>query len=1058
MRYNSSMLTIHKAKSISSGEKSVLAALRNKKERSIIIVPDAFTLSLETGIFKELRQQGTFNVEVMSFARLAAVVLGSATEKCLSPAGCVMLMEKVALKCAPDLRVYGKVARKPGFAAEIYAAVTAIRNSGIGVDRLEAAARELSGYVKEKTADIVKLYKGYLEELSLSRADSTTWLEALAEEVKKGNPLLDADYYVMDHFDFNAKQMAVLEALMQSHSVFVTVAHHDGSDNHRVYPSTYEKLYAAAKRAGIKPEPDVIVEEDFSEEKRLIADKMFAYAYKEGTSSHVRLVEAKDKEEEVTWLATEIVRLVRKKGKRYRDVAVITPSFEEYLPYLERIFAYYDIPFFADARYPLTECDVFDHILEGFDLVIHNFDKLSVSKYVSHALFSAFSAEDKALFDDYVTAFGVDRSVFLRPFDLMKKGDDLRSDAAERVRSALIRELAEFISAKPQDTVRAYADTVRAYLQRNDFDDKIATYARETHAAGHLKESNVIGQSPEKIASLLRTLEEIRGEEVVTREEFLFALRSGGEQMKIAALPVSLDCVYFAPVEQAMYAPIHSMFLLGAEEGLFPLETVKEGILGMREYAAWQGIDIVVENVGVEELARSRFHALQLLLRPEYLHVSYSHLASDCVKELGAMFDLKVMKAGDILSSYPIYDLIPTRVVAENYLAEYSRRAREGSLTEREASFAEMIAEATGRPFPIPAYDDVPTRVTTPCFFRKTETNVSEIETYYTCPFLHFVRSGLKLREREVAYSDSRDVGNVVHECVYRFTKDRANLSLDDESAKKRAREIAESVLADRKYQVFLRSEGEHVTKRFADAAVAAVMLVRRQISASSFVPTYFEQWFGTGSELPALDLGRVRVGGKIDRADIYENAVAVFDYKTGNSHPTPKDLYYGKKLQLQIYLAVLREMGYTPAAALYFDVKGGGKKEGTHYLKGQVLSDLRLVLALDVLTTEGNSEFTGLVARESEVAPVKDVTLTAEEMDAMIDYAILLAEKAVKDIADGCILPSPDRNGQFTACHWCKAKNICHFAEAYVREAGGVVHAEDLERIVRTEEENEAD
>ena len=1052
MRYNSSMLTIHKAKTVSAGEKSLLAALKNHTGRAIIIVPDAFTLSLETTIFGEMGTQGTFDVEVMSFARLAAVTLGSSVVKCLSPAGCVMLMEKVVGKYASDLRVYGRVARKPGFAAEIYAAITAIRNSGIGADRLEAAVSKLSGYVKDKTADIVTLYKGYLDELSRSHADSTTWLEALAAEIRKGNAAVDADYFVMDHFDFNAKQMEVLVALMESHNVTVAVAEPFGSENHRVYPSTYRKLIAAAKNAGVKIEKEVTVRETFSPEKKIIADKMFAYAYKEGKSSHVRLVEAKDPEEEVTLLATEIARLVRKKGRRYRDVAVITPSFDEYLPYLERIFDYYDIPFFADARYPLAGCDVFDHILEGFDLVVHNFDKLSVGKYVAHELFTGFSAEEKGRFDDYVTAYGVDRGYFLRPFDLAVRDDDERRDIAERLRSALVSELDCLVSAPTSATVGEYVRIFSEHLKRNGFDGRIADYAEKIHKAGHLKESSVIGQSPEKIMSLLSTLAEIRGEEIVTREEFIFALRSGAEQMKIAALPVSLDCVYFAPMEQAMYAPIPSMFILGAEDGLFPLESVKEGILGMREYTAWQGIDIVVENAGAEELGRNRFHALQLLLRPEYLHVSYSRLASDCVKELSAMFTLDVEKAGDILESCPIDELIPTVKVAENYLAEYSRKEREGSLTEQESAFAKDIAAVLGKPFPLPAYEDMPKRISVPCFFRKEETNVSEIEGYYACPFRHFVEKGLGLIERETARSDARDKGTLIHDCVCRFTKDKANLRSDDETAEKRARKIAETVLAERKYQVFLRSEGEHKIKSLADEAVTAMMLVRRQISSSDFVPTYLEQWFGAGSVLPALDLGDVRLCGKIDRVDLFEKFAAVFDYKTGSSHPTPKDLYFGSKVQLQIYLAVLRALGYTPAASMYFALKSALKGKKEHYLNGQVLSDLHVVLALDAMSEAGDSDLTGLKIDETSVALVRDVTVSSIEMDAMIDYAILLAKKAVADIKDGCVLPSPVKNGENSICGTCKAKSICHYADAYVREPKGTLHAEDLVRITCTE------
>ena len=99
------------------------------KGRAIIIVPDAFTLAFEAGALSKLGKESSFDLEVMSFARLAGVVLGNKLKKCLSPAGSVMLLERVIRKNEKDLRAYGRAAHKAGFAEEMYAALTAIRNS-----------------------------------------------------------------------------------------------------------------------------------------------------------------------------------------------------------------------------------------------------------------------------------------------------------------------------------------------------------------------------------------------------------------------------------------------------------------------------------------------------------------------------------------------------------------------------------------------------------------------------------------------------------------------------------------------------------------------------------------------------------------------------------------------------------------------------------------------------------------------------------------------------------------------------------------------------------------
>jgi len=148
------MVTLFKAHSVREGTDAVLSTLKEGNGKNIIVVPDAFTLAFEASALSRLGKEGSFDLEVMSFARLASVALGNKMKKCLSPAGSVMLLEKVIRKSEKNLRAYARAARKPGFAEEMYAALTAIRNSGVTAERLEKAAESLDGYVRDKTLDI----------------------------------------------------------------------------------------------------------------------------------------------------------------------------------------------------------------------------------------------------------------------------------------------------------------------------------------------------------------------------------------------------------------------------------------------------------------------------------------------------------------------------------------------------------------------------------------------------------------------------------------------------------------------------------------------------------------------------------------------------------------------------------------------------------------------------------------------------------------------------------------------------------------------------------------
>ncbi len=1045
MRYNNGMLTLYKAHTIESGAEKVLSELKNASGRNIVIVPDAFTLSLETGALERIGKEGSFDLEVMSFSRLASVVLGKKIKSCLSPAGSVMLLEKVIRSRESELKAYGRAAKKPGFAEEMYAALTAIRNSDVSAESLERALSGLTGYVRDKTEDIVTLYKGYLRELAISHSDSTTRLEALTQALEAGEFCANKNFFVLDYADLNAKQLSVLGALMtNAASLSVAVCVPDGSANRRVYPSLYGKLLRLAREKGISV-CEIEVPNSLAPDKRCVSDGLFSYGQIGGETSSFFLLEGKDKEEEVTYLATEITRLVREEKLRYRDICVITPSFGEYRDLFERVFAKFGIPFFADERLPLSGSDLFRHLIAALTVRTENFAANAVFSFVSHELFSSVQVKEKSDFYDYSLKYGVSYSRFLSPFKLGE--DDPLFTGAEETRAALEKEFSPLSSLPDRATVKTYAEGVRNYLFANGFDDRIRAYSERIYEKGYKKECEVLRQSPAKIAELLSVLEELRGEDEVTLEEFILAFSSGAAQVKIAALPLSLDCVYFGAVEQAMYEKIPALFILGAEDGLFPLEKTKEGILGEKEYAALRGQNIVIEKVGAEELGENRFHAMQLLIRGDRTYLTHlsSFEPSSCARFLASAFSLPVCEIGSVLSEFPLPFRAPTVSVASEILTDLSRRYFEGTLSEKEREEAAALSGALNKKFPLsPFLSEEKELAEKPELPR---TSVSELESYFACPYSRFVTYGLGAKEKEIAKADSRILGIVIHEVAYLFMKEDSHRNISDEEARELGEKIAREILSAPEYKAIGEAEGRQALDRAVRSAGETVVTLKKQCETSSFKPTFFEKRFDEKSKIPALSLDGTCLVGKIDRIDLKDDYAVAIDYKTGASAYTLSDFYVGKKLQLQLYLAVLANAGYKPVAALYADVSTGFKKKGSRFFKGQVLSESWVALGLDKKSESESSAFTSLcVTAEGKVLREGvDVSLVSkEELRAMIAYAEALAKGAAREIKEGFIAPYPFKGG----CEGCRAKRVCLHADQHKRRAFRGIKANDFEAL----------
>ena len=93
---------------------------------------------------------------------------------------------------------------------------------------------------------------------------------------------------------------------------------------------------------------------------------------------------------------------------------------------------------------------------------------------------------------------------------------------------------------------------------------------------------------------------------------------------------------------------------------------------------------------------------------------------------------------------------------------------------------------------------------------------------------------------------------------------------------------------------------------------------MRNLDSNSKFKPTYFEKGFGTNSSLPALVLtDKINLKGKVDRIDFYEDYFRIIDYKTGKCDRSFKELFFGKKVQLEAYIKVVENsLKLKPAGA----------------------------------------------------------------------------------------------------------------------------------------------
>jgi ATP-dependent helicase/nuclease subunit B len=353
----------------------------------IILTPDSYKFTIEKEIFNALELDGSFDIEVTTFARLAQSILKHKAKKCLSKEGAVLLLRNVIAHNKDKLLHYGAVANNPRFAHEIFAVIASIRNNGYTANDLERILPNLAKGTKTKTHDFALLFREYENALTGKYADATYMVDALMEKIPTSKKIRDSHIYAIAYDKFTGQQLKVLELLAKyGRSLSVGVTPNNRGSNAHLYPwETGE----AIKSMPIKVENMDYVFEAIKEPFSTLNKRMFSYTQipnKLPCNGKIHISRENNVYEEFNGIAHEIARLVRREGVRYNEISIINLN-PDYNNELSSILARYDIPHFVSLKYSLGNTIIAKFIKEYFEVIVFNKRADKVVAFMKDPLF-----------------------------------------------------------------------------------------------------------------------------------------------------------------------------------------------------------------------------------------------------------------------------------------------------------------------------------------------------------------------------------------------------------------------------------------------------------------------------------------------------------------------------------------------------------------------------------------------------------------------------------------------------------------------------------------------
>jgi len=955
----------------------------------ILLLPEHMTYKVERQLANRMAQQGRgyMRCQIYGFKRFAYQILqetGGGLEQGITDMGRQLLLKHILDQRGQELKVFGRAARQRGFTAILGNIIDEFKGYGITLAQLQDTSDSMEDIrLTNKLADLALLYGDYTAAMEGRYNDSKDIMSILAERLSMSRTVAGADIWLDGFLYFNPLERQVLAELFQyAANIHVTFNMDDmttaqGQWANQEAAGLFNQAYITRNRLlNLAEQYNCPVEyRHFTDTKRFVNPVL--KALENGFDKRklqpvadvrdISLVEAATCRLEVEAAAADIIRLVKEKGYKWRDIGVLIRDEAAYGDLLSFVFKDYEIPFFSDQKrqctnHPVAELirsalavtrgwryeDVFACIKTGFfPLTFQQIDLLE--NYCLEFVLKGRKVWCQSEPWAYYARYSIDDEQ-----EEISEEKQLRAGTADQLRRLVAAPLAKLQDALTNSsTTREKIGAIYQFLVDIDVPKTLQDWADQAEQTGALDVAREHQQVWNDIMEMLDQLVEVSGDTQMGIQELQILLEEGLTGLQMSLIPPGLDYVNIASFDKNALDNIKAVYILGANAGVMPGHTVESPVLSDADRLHINQTNIIELAIMGEEASFSENYLIYKAFTQarEYLWVSYTlaSAAGEAMTGAEIVSKIKALLPTGTLRTIPLdwmksfeeaeqLTMLANKRQSLSALAIALRELRdEGNLPElwqkiynyllqNESTHSLMALLCRGL-FIDPRLDKLPRQLARDLYAKKgvLRGSVTKFERYNNCPFQFFAQYGLQLKERKINRFSNPELGTLLHALLKDFGEQMKQAGkkwgeLEQTELDRLCHDILHK-LAPRLNNGMLLStkQLEAQLKRLEETAKFVLKRLAEFDRISKFHPELFEQSFGadqtaTGAQQPVYQLSdnnQLALTGQIDRIDVNEsgNYFMVMDYKTGNVDIDLTKIYHGLQLQLLTYLLVAQRL-----------------------------------------------------------------------------------------------------------------------------------------------------
>jgi len=1058
----------------------------NRRLRELYIVPEQYTLQAQEEFLEKTKAKGMIQVEVLSFNRLVYRFydyLGVANKKTMSEIGKSLLIRKIIEEHLDEFVWLKRHRKRQSFMDELSKIITECYQYGLNQEAfMEYSEKIEDQLLKDKLTDIFRLFHYFQQAMDHDLITGEQAAHELLKRISSIEELKDTSITIDNFYGFTPLQYRLIEELaIHAKHLYICITISSKSQLNDL--KNESELYYESKKA-ISYIRQMIDNNHLIEQSPVFLDIKMRKGYEDlfhlnkylyhyptipfqDEARHIRLVEAKNIQDEVEVVAKRIYQLIYDGKYRMKDFVVLTSDIDVYEYEIKRLFNEYALNFFIDKKEGVLEHPFIQFILSSLLVSQYNYKY----EHVFYHLKSIYYGEQDTInkIENYVLSRGIKGN------KKWKGQWSELNDEKNQILSAL------FLFVDRMRKQKKIVDRVKVlydYLNTKAVYETHSHYIERLNAKNQLQEADRYRRIYDRVMDTFDEFVQMAGEEEVSIKEFSALVESGLSGIKLGQPPPSLDQILVGDISRTRFKENKVVFVLGVNEGKVPLVRSTSQVLTDFERRKLLEIGLEVAPDQGKSLFKEQMNIYKALTRcTQLLHISYARRGEEGAMRPASVFFMmsKLFSKVEIEHSRRIlYDSLnwtkpmPVYRYFVNMLNRTDIEDHEKELGAMYHCFSELEG-----------FD--PTVFISGLMYKNTVSSiepfsegnyslsVSELEAYASCAYAHYLDYRLQVKERMEYEVTMPDIGILFHKCLELYMKKCAhrNLSIATIEAKQRNKlvdECIKEILEQESYGIFLSSgRNRYLVVKLTRIIKRALWGIENQLKKSLFRPKDIEYNFdGKENQLDTLVMEiapgiRLFLKGIIDRLDEYETEnqlfISIIDYKSGNKTLDFGLIDSGVQLQLFVYLNVAKEIKehmstkeVVPSGLYYYQIQDPFIKieedetlEGEAKLlrelrpKGLVLHDEKVVRMFDTSIT-GASSVIPVTMNKSGISS-RSSTVTKEEMQAILNFVKKKSFYLGKQIYSGNIQINPYKYEQKSQCDFCKYRSICRFDPSNVGE-----------------------